>query len=72
MADQAPTTSPTAPTTSPTARPLHQYDTEYSADAVEWCPLEGYQHVMLCGTYQLAPQDKPDEVSASVWWGGVQ
>ena len=35
------------------ARVLHQWDTEYSADAVEWCPVDGYQHVLLCGTYQL-------------------
>ena len=32
---------------------LHRVDTEYSADAVEWCPIEGYQHVLLTGTYQL-------------------
>jgi diphthamide biosynthesis protein 7 len=34
-------------------RVLHQWDTEYSADAVEWCPIEGYRHVLICGTYQL-------------------
>ena len=35
------------------ARVLHQLDTQYSADAVEWCPIEGYRHVLICGTYQL-------------------
>ena len=32
---------------------LHKVDTAYSADSVEWCPLEGYQHVLVAGTYQL-------------------
>ena len=34
-------------------RVLHSWDTEYSADAVEWCPVPDYQHILLCGTYQL-------------------
>ena len=33
---------------------LHVQDTWYSTDAVEWCPLVGYEHVLLCGTYQLS------------------
>ncbi|XP_053137997.1 diphthine methyltransferase [Hemicordylus capensis] len=32
-------------------------DTEYSADAVEWCPVEGWHDILACGTYQLK---KPD------------
>ncbi|XP_056679145.1 patatin-like phospholipase domain-containing protein 7 isoform X11 [Monodelphis domestica] len=28
-------------------------DTEYSADTVEWCPLEGWRNLLACGTYQL-------------------
>ncbi|XP_036604047.1 diphthine methyltransferase [Trichosurus vulpecula] len=28
-------------------------DTEYSADTVEWCPLEGMSDLLACGTYQL-------------------
>lgn len=35
---------------------LHVWDTEYSADSVEWCPIAEYQHVLLCGTYQLVDQ----------------
>ena len=31
-------------------------DTVYSADCVEFCPIPGYHHVMLCGTYQLEEQ----------------
>jgi diphthamide biosynthesis protein 7 len=30
-----------------------EFDTEYSADAVEFCPIEGYQEWLLIGTYQL-------------------
>ena len=30
---------------------LHVFDTEYSANSMEWCPIPGYQHVLLCGTY---------------------
>lgn len=32
---------------------LQTYDTEYSADSVEWCPHKPYQHLFVCGTYQL-------------------
>uniref|UniRef100_A0A8W4FEW1 Diphthine methyltransferase n=1 Tax=Sus scrofa TaxID=9823 RepID=A0A8W4FEW1_PIG len=42
-------------------------DTEYTADSVEWCPLEGCRHLLVCGTYQLQkPDDQPaDPVSKS-------
>jgi diphthamide biosynthesis protein 7 len=33
---------------------LHVWDTEYSADSVEWCPIAPFQNVFVCGTYQLA------------------
>ncbi|XP_063792254.1 diphthine methyltransferase [Pseudophryne corroboree] len=32
---------------------LQVLDTEYSADAVEWCPLSDWRTVLACGTYQL-------------------
>uniref|UniRef100_A0A7M4EY99 Uncharacterized protein n=1 Tax=Crocodylus porosus TaxID=8502 RepID=A0A7M4EY99_CROPO len=35
------------------ARTLQVVDTEYSADAVEWCPVAGWHSVLVCGTYQL-------------------
>ncbi|XP_068928806.1 patatin-like phospholipase domain-containing protein 7 isoform X4 [Petaurus breviceps papuanus] len=28
-------------------------DTEYCADTVEWCPLEGMSDLLACGTYEL-------------------
>ncbi|XP_006863836.1 PREDICTED: diphthamide biosynthesis protein 7 [Chrysochloris asiatica] len=40
-------------------RLLQTVDTEYTADSVEWCPLEGYRHLLACGTYQLQkPEDR--------------
>jgi len=39
--------------TSPGVKKLHDVDTEYTADAVEWCRSENYQNILLCGTYQL-------------------
>lgn len=42
-----------------TLRALQAVDTELTADSVEWCPVEGCQHLMACGTYQLqAPEDQ--------------
>jgi len=32
---------------------LHLFDTEYTADAAEWCPVVGFQDMLLCATYQL-------------------
>lgn len=32
---------------------LDSYDTEFSADSVEWCPHEPNQGFFVCGTYQL-------------------
>lgn len=44
---------------------LQVVDTEYSADAVEWCPVEGWHNILACGTYQLK---KPDvKVSKTVY-----
>ncbi|XP_073908818.1 diphthine methyltransferase isoform X2 [Castor canadensis] len=40
-------------------RALQVVDTEFTADAVEWCPLDGCRHLLACGTYQLRkPEDK--------------
>lgn len=32
---------------------IQKVNTGLNADTVEWCPFEGLQHVLLCGTYQL-------------------
>lgn len=39
---------------------LQVVDTEFSADAVEWCPVEGWHSILACGTYHLR---LPAEVS---------
>ncbi|KAM8933862.1 diphthine methyltransferase isoform 2-T2 [Pelodytes ibericus] len=37
----------------PKTQTLQVIDTEYSADAVEWCPLDDWTNILACGTYQL-------------------
>uniref|UniRef100_A0A2D4F518 Anaphase-promoting complex subunit 1 n=1 Tax=Micrurus corallinus TaxID=54390 RepID=A0A2D4F518_MICCO len=44
------------------AQTLQVVDTEYSADAVEWCPVEGWHNILACGTYQLKkPESEPGQ-----------
>ncbi|XP_018574760.1 diphthine methyltransferase [Anoplophora glabripennis] len=37
---------------------LFSFDTEYSADSVEWCPHEPNQNVFVCGNYYLLDCDE--------------
>lgn len=37
---------------------LVTWDTEYSADTVEWCPISPCQNILAVGTYQV---DKSEE-----------
>ncbi|XP_063981536.1 diphthine methyltransferase [Diachasmimorpha longicaudata] len=39
---------------------LETFDTKFSADSVEWCPIEGFKDYFVCGTYELL---KPEEQS---------
>ncbi|KAI7813712.1 diphthine methyltransferase isoform X1 [Triplophysa rosa] len=39
-------------------RTLQVFDTELSADTVEWCPIPEWSHVLACGTYQLQKSDE--------------
>jgi diphthamide biosynthesis protein 7 len=39
---------------------LHIWDTEYSADSVEWCPVSPYQNIFVCGTYQLVTTENTE------------
>ncbi|CAK1546954.1 unnamed protein product [Leptosia nina] len=41
---------------------IHKWHTGFSADSVEWCPVEPYNDVLVCGTYQL---DKTDNESSA-------
>ncbi|OAD54958.1 WD repeat-containing protein 85, partial [Eufriesea mexicana] len=34
-------------------RTLDTFDTELSADSVEWCPINSFNNIFVCGTYQL-------------------
>lgn len=34
-------------------RSLQVFDTQLSADSVEWCPVAQSHDVLVCGTYQL-------------------
>lgn len=34
-------------------RNLQVFDTELSADTVEWCPVSPNHNILVCGTYQL-------------------
>lgn len=34
-------------------RSLQVFDTELSADTVEWCPVSSDHNILVCGTYQL-------------------
>lgn len=34
-------------------RNLQVFDTELSADTVEWCPVPSSHDILACGTYQL-------------------
>lgn len=36
-------------------------DTAFCADSTEWCPLEGFSNILLCGTYQLDQSEKQAE-----------
>ncbi|XP_033335696.2 diphthine methyltransferase [Megalopta genalis] len=38
---------------------LDSFDTEFSADSIEWCPSNFHKNVFVCGTYQLIQNEEP-------------
>lgn len=40
---------------------LFSFDTEYSADSIEWCPHAPLENFFVCGNYQLALSDARNE-----------
>ena len=36
---------------------IQQIDTIYSADCTEWCHIDGFHDVLLCGTYQVNKEE---------------
>uniref|UniRef100_A0A182J7X3 Uncharacterized protein n=1 Tax=Anopheles atroparvus TaxID=41427 RepID=A0A182J7X3_ANOAO len=47
---------------------LATFDTEQSADSVEWCPHDGWKHIFVCGTYQL---ERDETMSAAFRKGRI-
>lgn len=47
------------------AKSLATFDTEYSADSIEFCPTPGYEHVFTCGTYQLLPVKSEERIASA-------
>lgn len=48
---------------------LHSFDTEYSADSVEWCQQSDQQQIFAVGTYQL--EEKEESNSSTVRKGRI-
>ena len=46
-----------------TANSLYTWDTEYTADSAEFCPIENYEKVLAVGTYQLVNQESGESSS---------
>ena len=42
---------------------VQEFDTVFTADAIEWCPVEGYRSFVACGTYQLIANDGEAETN---------
>lgn len=42
---------------------LFSWDTQYSADSAEFCPVESYHNYLAVGTYQLVDTEKTEETS---------
>jgi len=40
---------------------MDTFDTELSADSVEWCPIEPFRNIFVCGTYKLI-EDESKEI----------
>nr|XP_034191546.1 diphthine methyltransferase isoform X1 [Osmia lignaria] len=52
---------------------LDNFDTEFSADSVEWCPIDPFKDTFVCGTYQLMKDGelKSDESVSSKRLGRI-
>ncbi|GBB98557.1 hypothetical protein RclHR1_03260015 [Rhizophagus clarus] len=45
---------------------LCSFDTEYSADSVEFCPFEQFFQYLACGTYQLSDSDSSKQETTQI------
>ena len=45
---------------------LHEFDTGFYSDSVEWCPIAAHRNILACGTYQLLEnipeEENPDKI----------
>lgn len=48
-------------------RNLQVFDTELSADTVEWCPVATSNNILVCGTYQLQKGVSELTISTGLW-----
>lgn len=48
-------------------RSLQVFDTELSADTVEWCPVSSSHDILACGTYQLQKGVRVQTVPLHPW-----
>lgn len=48
-------------------RNLQVFDTELSADTVEWCPVPTSNNILVCGTYQLQKGVSELTISTGLW-----
>ena len=39
---------------------IHTWDSELSADSVEWCPCDGYENLLTVGTYQVQKSESSE------------
>ena len=54
-------------------RSIAAVDTVYSADCTEFCPFEGYEDILVCGTYQvIEPLSEPSEKNDEFDEGNVE
>ena len=42
---------------------IHTWDSELSADSVEWCPCDGYENLLAVGTYQVQKSESSEVFS---------
>ena len=50
---------------------LESFDTELSADSVEWCPIENFKDIFVCGTYQLKEKDAEKITPSNIRLGKI-
>ena len=48
-----------------TPQTIHTWDTELSADSVEWCPNNGYENILAVGTYQVEKSEDSEIFSGN-------